>query len=109
MRLARPRGCRTVACPFEGQGALGFCHACEQVYLTAHELRERLLARRGAQLQAARPALFDGMAPELRDRLLAHVAAQSAQRGHHPTVLDLVGLEDFLAELREIGMGDLTR
>lgn len=101
MRLARPRGCRTVACPFEGQGALGFCHACEQVYLTAHELRERLLARRGAQLQVARPELFAEMAPALRERLLAHIAARGAHHGHHPSVLELAGLEDFLSELRE--------
>ena len=108
MRLARPRGCRTVACPFKREGALGFCEACEAVYVAAHELRERLLARRGAQLQAARPALFDGMAPELHARLVAHVAAQSAHRGQHATVLDLAGLEDFLAELRELGMEELT-
>src|SRR5215207_7896644 len=108
MRLARPRGCRTVGCPFERQGALGFCEACEAVYLAAHELRERLLARRGAQLQAARPALFDGMAPELRERLLAHVAAQGAHRGSIASALELAGLEDFLAELRELGLETLT-
>jgi hypothetical protein len=48
------------------------------------------------------------MAPEMRARLLGHIAAQSAHRGRPPSVLDLCGLEDFLAELRELGLGDLT-
>jgi hypothetical protein len=105
---SRPRACRTVSCLFEGAGTLGFCPACESVYQAALELRERLLARRGAQLRAARPALFEGMAPDMRARLLAHVAAQSAHRGRPASVFDLCGLEDFLAELRELGLGDLT-
>jgi hypothetical protein len=107
-RLIRDRGCRTVGCPFERRGALGFCRPCEAVYLAARELRERLLARRGAQLRASRPALFEDMAPELRDRLLAHLAAQGAHRGFPAGVLNLAGLEDFLAELRELGLGELT-
>jgi hypothetical protein len=105
---ARPSACRTVSCSFERTGTLGFCPSCEAVYHAAWELRERLLARRGAQLQAARPALFDGMAPEMRARLLEHIAAQSAHRGRSASVLDLCGLEDFLAELRELGLGELT-
>jgi hypothetical protein len=108
---ARPAGrcgCRTAGCRLAPQDRLGFCAACEAVYHAALELRERLLARRGAQLQAARPALFEHMAPELRDRLLAHVAAQGAHRGSHPSMLDLAGLEDFLAELRELGLEGLT-
>ena len=104
----RRRTCRTVHCAFERQGKLGFCRSCEAVYRAALELRERLLARRGAQLRAARPALFDGMAPELRERLLAHAAAQSAHRGIHASVLELAGLEDFLGELRELGLRELT-
>jgi hypothetical protein len=107
-RLAGARHCRTVGCPFKRQGALGFCGVCEAVYLAAHELRRHLLARRGAHLRAARPDLFTGMAPDLRDRLLAHVAAQGAHRGRHPTVFELAGLEDFLAELRDFGLEDLT-
>lgn len=107
-RLAQYRGCRAVHCRFERQGALGFCTVCEAVYCAALELRERLLVHRGAQLRAARPALFDRMAPELRHRLLAHVAVQGAHCGRHPSVLELAGLEDFLAELREIGLKDLT-
>ena len=95
--------CRSSGCPFDRWGALGFCQTCEAVYLAARELRERLLAHRGAQLQAARPALFEGLAPELRESLLAHVAAQSAHQGVPASVLDLAGLEDFLAELRELG------
>ena len=62
--------CRSSGCPFDRWGALGFCQTCEAVYLAARELRERLLAHRGAQLQAARPALFEGLAPELRESLL---------------------------------------
>ena len=107
-RLIRHRGCRTVGCTFERHGARGFCRSCEAVYLAALELRERLLARRGAQLRAARPALFEDMAPELRDRLLAHVAAHGAHRGYPASVLNLAGLEDFLTELRELGLGELT-
>ena len=102
------RGCRTVGCTFERAGALGFCRPCEAVYLAAWELRERLLARRGAQLRAARPALFENLTPELRDRLITHAAAQGAHRGSPPSVLQLAGLEDFLAELRELGLGELT-
>jgi len=100
-RLATARGCRSVGCPLSRQGALGFCVACEAVYQAARQLRERLLARRGAQLQVARPELFAEMAPALRERLLAHIAARGAHHGHHPSVLELAGLEDFLSELRE--------
>jgi hypothetical protein len=107
-RLIRTRGCRTVGCPLERHCALGFCRPCEAVYLAARDLRERLLARRGAQLRAARPALFEHMAPELRDRLLGHAAAQSAHRGYPAGMLHLAGLEDFLAELRELGLAEPT-
>jgi hypothetical protein len=103
-----PPACRTIACALERQGTLGFCRSCEAVYLAAVELRERLLARRGAQLRAARPALFDGMAPDVRERLLGHVAAQGAHRGIHPSALEIAGLEDFLAELRELGLERLS-
>jgi hypothetical protein len=107
-RLAGPRGCRTVGCALQRQGRLGFCAPCEAVYHAAVLLRERLLAYRGAQLQAARPALFEHIAPELRERLVSHVAAQGAHRGIHPSLLDLAGLEDFLCELRELGLEDVT-
>jgi hypothetical protein len=107
-RLATPRGCRTIGCALQRQGTLGFCAPCEAVYHAAVELRERLLAYRGAQLEAARPALFEHMAPELRQRLLAHVAAQGAHRGSHPSALELAGLEDFLSELRDLGLERLT-
>lgn len=107
-RLAGARHCRTVGCPFKRQGGLGFCGVCEAVYLAALELRRQLLARRGAHLRAARPDLFTGMAPELRERLLAHVAAQGAHRGQHPAVFELAGLEDFLGELRDFGLEELT-
>ena len=90
------------------QGTLGFCPSCEAVYHAALELRERLLARRGAQLQAARPALFDGMAPRPARTAARARAAQSAHRGIHASVLELAGLEDFLGELRELGLGELT-
>jgi hypothetical protein len=100
----RPRECRTIGCPFPRQGAHGFCTVCEPVYHAAHELRERLLARRRAHLQAARPDLFAAMEPTLRDRLLAHIAAQGAHRGSQATVIELAGLEDFLAELRDLGL-----
>jgi hypothetical protein len=107
-RLATPRGCRTIGCALQRQGTLGFCAPCEAVYHAAVQLRERLLAYRGAQLQAARPALFDGMDTQLRGRLLAHIAAQGAHRGSHPSALELAGLEDFLAELRDLGLEHLT-
>jgi hypothetical protein len=103
-RCPRPRACRTVGCPFPRQGERGFCIVCEPVYRAAHALRERLLARRCAHIQAARPGLFAAMEPMLRDRLLAHLAAQGAHRGTHATVIELAGLEDFLAELRDIGL-----
>lgn len=103
-RCPRPRACRTIGCPFPRQGEHGFCIVCEPVYRAAHELRERLLARRCAHIQAARPDLFAAMEPTLRDRLLAHLAAQGAHRGTHATVIELAGLEDFLAELRDIGL-----
>jgi hypothetical protein len=107
-RLASARGCRSIGCTLQRRGTLGFCAACEAVYRAALELREQLLARRGAQLQAARPALFDAMAPRLRVRLLAHVAAQGAHRGSPASALELAGLEDFLAELHELGLETLT-
>jgi hypothetical protein len=103
-RRPRSRECRTIGCPFPRQGAHGFCTVCEPVYHAARELRERLLARRRAHLHAARPDLFAAMEPTLRDRLLAHIAAQGAHRGSQATVIELAGLEDFLAELRDIGL-----
>src|SRR3954468_20675245 len=101
-RLAGPRHCRSVGCLLEPQGPLGFCVACERVHFAARALRERLLARRGAQLRAAYPDLFDELDPELCEQLLAHVAAQSAHHGRHSTVFELAGLEDFFAELRDL-------
>jgi len=103
-RLATARDCRTVGCPFARQSPRGLCAVCELVHHAARELRERLLARRGARLQAARPDLFAAMAPTLRDRLIAHIAAPGAHRGQHATVLELAGLEDFFGELRELGL-----
>ena len=67
-------------------------------------LRQRLLDRRIAHLLAARPELFAALAPALRARLLAHLAAQGAHHGQHASVIELAGLEDFLAELRELGL-----
>jgi hypothetical protein len=102
---AHPAGdCRTVGCAFPRQGALGFCDLCEAVYRAALALREQLLARRIAQLRRARPLLFAAMTPENRERLLAHLAAESAHRGQHASVF--AGLEDFLGELRDIGIGE---
>ena len=75
---------------------------CQSVHVAALELRKRLLAQRGAQLRAARPALFDGMAPELSERLLEHIAARSAHDGFPASAFHLPGLEDFVAELRDL-------
>jgi hypothetical protein len=102
--LARSQHCRTAGCPLPRAGALGYCAHCEAVRDAAGELRERLLDRRMAHLQAARPELFDALAPALRSRLLAHVAAQAAHRGEHASVVELAGLEDFLTELAEHGL-----
>jgi hypothetical protein len=103
---ARP-GCRTRGCASAPTSTRGYCTACEAVYRAAVTLRDRLLERRGQQLQAARPALFEGMDPASRARLVAHVAAQSAHRGQHPSVLDLAGLEDFLEDLRDLHIDGL--
>ena len=103
-----PSRCRTAACALPSQGARGYCSPCEAVHLAARELRERLLERRGARLQAARPALFEGMQPDVRTRLLFHLAARSAHNGQPAAVLDIAGLEDFLSELRELGLGGMT-
>jgi len=93
-----------VGCRCARQSPRGFCAVCEPVHYAVRELRERLLARRGAQVQAARRDLFAAMAPTQRDRLVAHSAAQGAHRGQHATVLELAGLEDFFGELRELGL-----
>jgi hypothetical protein len=98
------RSCRTSGCLLPIADALGFCDHCQAVHVAADALRERLLARRIAHLELARPALFGAMAPALRARLLGHLAAQGAHRGEHASVIELAGLEDFLAELRDLGL-----
>lgn len=98
---AAPR-CRTVACEFPAQGDIGFCRLCEAVYEAAHDLRVKLIARRGARVRARDPQLFDELAPTVRRRLLEHIAAQPnpLSRG----VEHMVGLEDFLNDLAELGI-----
>lgn len=98
---AAPR-CRTVACEFIADGELGFCRFCEAVYDAAHELREKLIARRGARVRARDPQLFDELAPAMRRRLLEHIAAQPnpLNRGAE----HMVGLEDFLNDLADLGI-----
>jgi hypothetical protein len=54
-RVAGVRECHTVECPFQRDVPLDDCVVCERAYRADHELRERLLDRRGAQLPAARP------------------------------------------------------
>ena len=100
--------CRSAACSLPSQDALGYCSPCEAVYLAARELRERLLERRGAPQQPPRPARGDGMQPDVRRRLLFHLAARSAHDGESAAVLDIAGLEDFLSELRELGLEGMT-
>jgi hypothetical protein len=96
--------CRSGGCSLPPQGELGFCAPCEAVYRAARVLREQLLARRGARLQAAYRELFDALSPSVRARLLAHVAARGADRGVPDHVFDVAGLEDFLEELRDLGL-----
>ncbi len=100
--------CRTTGCALRSSGELGYCSACEAVYHAARELREQLLARRGAQLHAAHRAMFDALSPAVRNRLLAHMAARTAQQGQPAHVFDEFGLEDFLAELNDLGLTALT-
>jgi hypothetical protein len=54
-RVAGVRDCRTVECSFQREVPLGVCVVCERMYRADHELRERLRARSGGQLHAARP------------------------------------------------------
>lgn len=61
------------------------------------------MARRGARFEARDPELFGALSSSMRERLLAHIAAQA-------NPLDcgidcLVGLEDFLGDLVELGLG----
>jgi hypothetical protein len=98
----RPRKCRIVGCRLPGAAPRGFCTPCDAVYLAACTLRERLIARSSARLQAARPQLFQYMPREARERLLSHIAAHNANLHQHPSVLELAGLEDFLLELHEL-------
>lgn len=97
-------GCRSSACSLRAEGALGYCAPCEAVYHAARYLREQLLGRRRARLHAAHRALFDVLPPAFRERLLTHMAAQTAQRGRTAHVFDEHGLEDFLAELHDLGL-----
>jgi hypothetical protein len=96
--------CRTAGCRLPGGGALGYCDGCEAVYRAAQVLREQLLARRGRRLHAAHRPVFDALSPALRERLLAHVAASSADQRQPAHVFSEHGLEDFLAELLELGL-----
>lgn len=98
--------CRTSGCPLPRQGALGFCAECQAIHEAARTLRRRLLARRIAHLQAARPQLFAALDPALRTLLLEHLAAQGAHRRQHASVVELAGLEDFFAELCELGLAE---
>jgi hypothetical protein len=94
--------CRSIACDFPAQGELGFCELCEDVHRAAQTLRETLLARRGARVRARDPELFDELPPRMRRRLLTHIAAQPA-RGSEG-LRRLVGLEDFFADMAELGL-----
>lgn len=101
---AHATGCRTGGCPLRANGPLGFCRSCEAVYQAAQELREQLLALRGARLHAAHHVLFDALTPTVREGLLGHMAARTAQRGQAAHVFAQHGLEDFLRELDELGL-----
>jgi hypothetical protein len=103
--------CRTPGCRLPAVPQLGFCRSCEAVYRAAQALREQLLARRGERLRAEHWPLLDSLSRELRERLLAHVAASTADLGQPGHVFSEHGLEDFLAELRDLGLsggGELT-
>lgn len=102
---AAPPRCRTTGCDFRADdGELGYCPPCQAVYDAARELRERLLERRGARLRAQHRIMLDQLSPAVCERLVAHMAANSADRGRPAGLLDLAGLEDFFAELRELGL-----
>lgn len=94
--------CRTNTCAFPAQHGLGFCVHCEAIHRATQALRETLLARRGARLRARDPELFDRLPHLLSRRLVSHMAAQSdpLNRGFD----NLVGLEDFFADLVELGL-----
>lgn len=96
--------CRIIGCGFSAQGALGYCGPCEAVYHAARELRARLLERRGAQLRAHHRLVLDELSAPVRDRLVAHMAANTAHRGQPAWLFEQVGLEDFLGELHELGL-----
>jgi hypothetical protein len=103
--------CRTAGRRLPAGPSLGFCPSCEAVYRAAQALREQLIARRGERLRAAHRPLLDALSRELRDRLLAHVAARTADCGQPAHVFSEHGLEDFLAELRDVALsvdGELT-
>jgi len=97
-------GCRSSGCSLQADGALGYCDPCAAVYDAARHLREQLLGRRRARLHAAHRALFDVLTPAFRERLLAHMAAQTSQRGRAAHVFDEHGLDDFLAELHDLSV-----
>jgi hypothetical protein len=95
-RVASVRECRTVECAFQREVPLDVCVVCESVYRADHELRERLVARRGAQLHAARP-----------DPSSMRVRREMGRTGE--VIRLLASIESGLPALRELAQQDGPR
>ena len=94
--------CRNAGCELPSRSEPGFCTPCADVQGAAQALRETLLARRAARVQAQDPDFFSELSAPVRGRLLSHIAAQRDPLEHG--VDCLAGLEDFLADLVELGL-----
>src|SRR5689334_20173490 len=98
--LVAPGGCRTPHCELPAASSRGHCASCEAVYDAVHVLRDRLLDRRRAHVRARHADVLDGLSPGHRERLIAHLVAH----GEQGPAAGLDALDDFLDELRDLGL-----
>ena len=93
------RACRTRGCALPRASVLGFCAFCQAVYDAARELHSRRVEWCWARIEDAWRPLIGTLTNERRTRLRAHLAAHAAQPGG----VSMRAIEDFLADLHELG------
>ena len=93
------QACRTRGCALPRAAVLGFCAFCQAVYDAAREVHSRRVEWCWARIEDAWRPLIGRLTNERRAGLRAHLAAHAAQPGG----VSMRAIEDFLADLHELG------